>query len=226
MRILLLEDDAAQRESSTSWLEGAGHVVHACATGADAITAVERDSFDLAVLGWETPYVSGEEVLRWIRKRNQSLPVLFATARDGEDAIVHILGLGADDYLVKPLRQGEFLARVAALGRRARVPAGEAVVIDVGAYRADLLKHHFHIHGQRVQMTPRMGQVAALLFRKRGQVVSRREIYEEVWGHRVPMESRSVDTHVSRIRKVLQLDGANGLRLISVYQHGYRLEEA
>lgn len=226
MRILLLEDEELQRRLVTTWLEEAGHNVQGCSTGAEAITAVERDSFDLAVLDWEVPQASGEEVLRWIRIRKMIFPVLFATSRDEEDGIIHVLGLGADDYLVKPLRKGEFLARIAALGRRARAPAGDAGVIEVGVYRADLTTHDFHIRGEPVRMTPRMRHVAALLFRKCGQVVSRREIYEEVWGHREQMESRSVDTHVSRLRKALQLDGANGLRLTSVYQHGYRLEES
>ena len=110
MRILLLEDEELQRQLVTTWLEEAGHNVQGCSTGAEAITAVERDSFDLAVLAWEVPKASGEEVLRWIRIRKMIFPVLFATSRDEEDGIIHILGLGADDYLVKPLRKGEFLA--------------------------------------------------------------------------------------------------------------------
>jgi two-component system response regulator RegX3 len=225
MRILHLDDDPIQLEVARRWLEAQGHVVIGHARGVDALKAVERDSFDLAILDWMLPDVSGEEVLRWIRKRNHGVPILFATANDEEAEIAHILGLGADDYLVKPLRRLEFLARVEALGRRrgyGLVAAGD--VAEIGPYSVDMSKGRIALDGEGVPMTPRMAQVALLLFRKRGELVSRAQIYEEVWGHREQLQTRSVDTHVSRVRSALQLDGRHGWRLSSVYQHGYRLE--
>jgi DNA-binding response OmpR family regulator len=225
MRILHLDDDPVLLDIAGRWLAEQGHTVIAHGRGIDALNAIERDSFDLAVLDWQVPDVSGEEVLRWMRKRNRRMPVLFATAHDEEAEIAHILGLGADDYLVKPLRRLEFLARVEALGRRSgygAVPAG--AVIEVGPYRIDTATGAIALHGTPVAMTPRMAQVAMLLFRNRGELVSRARIYEEVWGHRETLQTRSVDTHVSRLRGALQLDGRHGWRLSSVYQLGYRLE--
>jgi DNA-binding response OmpR family regulator len=226
MRILHLDDDRLQLELTHAWLTEAGHTVVSCAHSRDALRAVERDSFDLAVLDWMLPDISGEEVLQWIRKRNLRMPVLFATANDTEDEIAHILGLGADDYLVKPLRRREFLARVAALARRsAQASEAPRESMVLGPYRCQPDGASIFLNEVPVKMTPRMTALALLLFRKNGELVSRQRIYEEVWGHRERLDTRTVDTHVSRLRTALELDGRHGWRLTSVYQHGYRLEE-
>ncbi len=225
MRILLLEDDPDQLAIARHWLEEHGHGVHAFTSGDEAIRAIERDRFDIAVLDWMLPGTNGEEVLRWIRKRDPRMPVLFATARDEEEEIVHILGLGADDYVVKPLRRREFVARVESLGRRLGAVQETLQPFEVGPYRVDPAKRSVALAGQAVKMTPRMIAVAILLFRKRGELVSRAELYENAWGRRDQPDTRTVDTHVSRLRTALELDGRHGWRLSSVYQHGYRLEE-
>jgi DNA-binding response OmpR family regulator len=225
MRILYLDDHPLQLEIAQQWLEADGHSFHGFQKGAEALKALQRDSFDLAVLDWMIPDVSGEEVLRHIRRTNLRLPVLFATSNDDEAEIVHILGLGADDYLVKPLRKGEFLARVRALARRSGKAEEEAESpIELAAYRLDPRSRTAFLGGKPVSMTPRMFAVALLAFRNPGELLSRARIYEEVWGHREALETRTVDTHMSRVRSALQLDGRHGLRLTSIYQHGYRLE--
>lgn len=224
MRVLYVDDHPLQLEIAKQWLESDGHTFHGFGQGADALKALQRDTFDLAVLDWMMPGVSGEEILRHIRSTNLRLPVLFATANDDEAEIVHILGLGADDYLVKPLRKGEFLARVRALARRAGKADEAESPIEIAAYRLDPASRTAYLKGKPVRMTPRMFAVALLAFRRVGELISRAHIYEEVWGHREALETRTVDTHVSRVRSVLQLDGRHGLRLTSIYQHGYRLE--
>lgn len=226
MRILYLDDHPLQLTIAREWLESDGHTFHGFHRGAEALKALQRDSFDLAVLDWMVPDVTGEEVLRHIRRSNLRLPVLFATSNDDEAEIVHILGLGADDYLVKPLRRGEFLARVRALARRSGKSGETDVPIEIAAYRLDPRSRTAYLKGKAVRMTPRMFAVALLAFRSPGELISRARIYEEVWGHRETLETRTVDTHVSRVRSVLQLDGRHGLRLTSIYQHGYRLEPA
>ncbi len=225
MRILLLEDDPDQLSIARHWLEEHGHAVHGFANGDEAIKAIERDRFDLAILDWMVPGTNGEAVLLWIRKRDKRMPVVFATARDEEDEIVHILGVGADDYVVKPLRRREFVARVEALGRRSGETQRAVQPFEVGPYRIDPAKRSVALAGQVVKMTPRMFAVAILLFRKHGELVSRGQIYEEAWGRREQPDTRTVDTHVSRLRTALELDGRHGWKLSSVYQLGYRLEE-
>ncbi len=226
MRILLLEDDPLQLELAQSWLEGAGHVVHGVTSGNAAMKALERDSFDMAIFDWMVPDLSGHELLRWLRRRQARLPVVFATSKDEEIEIATILNLGADDYVVKPLRRLEFLARVEAVARRAGLHAAaeDEAAFEVGPYRVDPAHRRISLAGREVKMTPRMADVALLLFRKRGELVSRAHLYEQVWGQREALDSRTVDTHVSRLRQALELDGRHGLKLSAVYHHGYRLE--
>jgi len=225
MRILFLEDDPLQLQLAASWLESAGHRVSGSLSGADAMKRIERETFDVAVLDWMVPDFSGAELLQWIRQREIRLPVIFATARDDEREIADTLRLGADDYVVKPLRRLEFLARVEALGRRAGVLERTAEPLQAGPYRLDPARRAVTLHEQPVKMTPRMFDVALVLFRRRGELVSRSQLYETVWGHREALDTRTVDTHVSRLRIALELDGRHGIKLASVYQHGYRLED-
>lgn len=226
MRVLLVEDDPIQLALAASWLEDHGHAVSAFPNGTVAMKAMQRDSFDVVILDSMLPDVSGEALLRWIRERNRRLPVMFATARDEEEEIASILRLGADDYVVKPLRRLEFLARVDALARRAGITGeDETPVIEIGPYRIDTALRAITIAGRAVKMTPRMIEVATLLFRRCGELVSRAKLYEQIWGLKDAPDTRTVDTHVSRIRQALELDGRHGLRLSSVYHHGYRLEK-
>lgn len=226
LRILYLEDEPLQREVATRWLNEEECSVRAVDNGGDAIRAVERETFDVMILDWEVPPPTGIEVLRWIRARERATPVVFVTSRDAERDIVEILSSGADDYFVKPLRRGEFVARLQALARRAGLGPAESSSVEAGAYRVDLSSRTIFLEGQPVKLKPREAEVAILLFRKRGQVVSRTEIYESVWGQREALQTRSADVHVSAVRKALRLDGTHGWRLSSVYQLGYRLEEA
>jgi two-component system response regulator RegX3 len=222
MRILHLDDDPLQLQVARAWLESEGHEVVGVAGGNEAIAAAGSQHFDVAVLDWMVPDVSGEEVLRWIRQNDQRIPVMFATSNEEEAEIVHILGLGADDYLVKPLRRREFIARVNALARRAGI-AHEAPE-DLSPYALDREKRAVLLHGEPVRMSARMTDLALLLFDKRDEIVSRKQIYQRVWGVRKVLQSRTVDTFVSRVRTALELDGRHGWRIVSIYQHGYRLE--
>src|SRR5438105_5365542 len=160
MRILHLDDDRLQLDLARMWLEQEGHGVVDCLRGSEAIKAVERETFDLAVLDWNVPDVSGEEVLRWIRRRDHRIPVIFATANDEESEIAHILGLGADDYLVKPLRRLEFLARVNAVARRSGAGARPDEPIVEPPYVIDMQRHVVSLHNRPVKMTPRMVELA------------------------------------------------------------------
>ena len=226
MRILYLEDDRFQRDLAKAWLEAAGHSVHCIGDGAAAIRCIERDSFDLAVLDWAVPPPSGFQVLQWIRRRGLGIPVIFVTSHCAEADVVTALSHGADDYLTKPLKRLEFLARIAALGRRAGVESENLCTLEVPPYRLDVKPAAVWLNNQRVRLKPREAQLALLLFRKRGEVISRNEIVETVWGMPAQLASRTVDTHMSRLRKLLRLDGSHGWKLEAVYLRGYRLAQA
>src|ERR1044071_10361558 len=147
MRIAILEDDPHQSAAITLWLTEAGHHCHEYRRGGDLMRESGRESFDLFVLDWELPDISGIQVLRWIRQRAEALvPVLFVTARTGEEDIVKALQEGADDYMVKPVRQSELLARVNALWRRSR-GAPPSPVLEFPPYRVDTIERRIMLHG-------------------------------------------------------------------------------
>ena len=226
MRIALLEDDVAVGTAMQHWLEAAGHDVHNFTSGKTIVREASRESFDLFMLDWHVPDLSGEEVLRWLREKQQStVPVLFATSRDSEADIVAALQAGADDYMVKPVRRLELLARVDSLLRRARPKQSETEPITIGPYSIDLVDRVVTLRGTPIEMTDKEYDLTVFLFRNIGRLTSRGHLSESVWGRSSDVQSRTVDTHVSRVRKKLELGPANGIRLTPVYNFGYRLEK-
>lgn len=227
MRIALLEDDPDQVSIYTHWLQDAEHSVRAYATAADFLRSVRRDSFDLYLLDWMLPDLSGIEVLEKLRGEMQDFtPVLIATAKDRERHVVQALEAGADDYLVKPLRQREMLARVSALARRASGGRARDGSLDAEPYRLDAEKKRAALNGDEINLTSKEFDLAAFFFRNNGRVVSRAHILEAVWGiENTELSTRTVDTHISRLRKKMQLNETNGWKLSAIYQHGYRLEK-
>ena len=224
MRIALLEDDRDQILLLRGWLEGAGHSVHAYERGGDFLREVARESFDVFLLDWMIPDKSGMEVLDWVRANlKESVPVLFVTARDAEEDIVSVLQAGADDYMVKPLRKAELIARINAVARRTR-PAAHDAVTEYGEYRIDTVRRSISRRGEEIDLTHKDFDLAVFLFRNLGRLLSRGHIFEAVWGQSAEINTRTIDTHVSRLRTRLSLTPENGWRLVAVYQHGYRLE--
>ena len=225
MRIAILEDDPDQLALLTRWLTIAGHHVHGYPLGNEVLKFAGRESFDLFVLDWEVPDVSGVQVLRWIRASlSKTVPILFVTVRDTEEDIVHALTEGADDYMIKPARQSELLARVGALLRRA-YPQKEETQLVLPPYEFDTLRHRASMNGLAVDLTPKEFELAVLLFRNIGRLMSRGHLQEAVWGHKRNLATRSVDTHVSQVRKKLGLASESGFRIVPVYNYGYRLEQ-
>jgi len=225
LRIALLEDDKDQAALVNLWLEGAGHEVKIYPTSREFQKAVGHDSFDLLVLDWILPDINGDEVLKWVRQSvDWPIPVLFMTQRDAEEDVVHILELGADDYMAKPVSQAVLIARINALGRRARRNEDDEQSTDYGVYHLDPKTHSIAIDGDTIELTSREFDLAWFLFRNSGRVLSRGHILEAVWGSSPDLNTRTVDTHISRLRKKLNIGEKNGWRLKAIYQHGYRLE--
>lgn len=222
----LLEDDEELTHLLVYWLTGAGYLVHVYPTGAEFRRHQGARSIDLLILDWNLPDESGLSILRSLREADLTLPVLFLTARSGEDDIVAGLREGADDYVSKPAAQRELLARVGALLRRSQ-PRAEAFEEEgIEPFHIDLARRRIELSGQEVALTEREFDLAVFLFRRQGRVVSREMLLESIWNIRGDVATRTVDTHVSRLRKKLGLDGESGWRLNAVYQHGYRLERA
>jgi len=226
LRIAILEDDQDQADIVTLWLQDAGYSVSANPDSVGFLKAVRRDSFDLYLLDWIVPDMSGIEVLKKLRQEmHDETPTIVATTKDKEQSIVLALDTGADDYLVKPVRRAELLARVAAILRRSGVGGAPTTIADVSPYEVDIKEQAVSLNGVEIPLTNREFGLAALLFRNAGKLLSRSHILEAIWGiDNSNVSTRTVDTHVSRLRKKLQLNSENGWKLTAVYQHGYRIE--
>jgi two-component system response regulator RegX3 len=225
LRIAILEDDPDQMALLSRWLNNAGHQVYGDLLGRDFQKRVKRESFDMFVLDWEVPDISGVDVLRWIRSDlSKSVPILFVTVRDSEEDIVYALNAGADDYMIKPARQSEALARVGALLRRA-YPKADETLLSFPPFELDTQLGLATVNGKPVDVTPKEFDLAAMFFRNIDRLMSRQHLQEAVWGRNVELATRSVDTHVSNVRKKLGLRGEHGFRVAAIYNYGYRLKQ-
>lgn len=227
MRIALLEDEPLQAELARRWLEAEGHACVVFERSEPLLAAARRETFDLFVLDWGLPDVPGDEVLRRLRASDEQIrtPVLFVTNRLHERDIVHALKLGADDYLGKPLRRLEFLARVEALTRRAAPPHEPSERYCVGSLTVSPAEQRIYRQGIPAPLTEKDYKLAIFLLHNLGRLLSRDHILSTVWGHNAHLHTRTVDTHVSRLRTKLGLREDEGWRLTAVYNRGYRLEK-
>ncbi len=222
----MLEDDVDQAELISVWLKSAGHTVNHFSSSRSFLREVLRDSYDLLVLDWIVPDMDGVEVMTRVRSSSRHYtPVLFVTAKDTEDDVVAGLGAGADDYMAKPLSQREFVARVSAVVRRGNPGAGKDELPELAPYEVNLDRKQIALDGEQVELTHREFDLAVFMFRNAGRVVSRSHILESIWGmHGADLNTRTVDTHISRLRKKLRIGPDKGWKLSAIYQHGYRLE--
>jgi len=225
VRIAILEDDPDQLALLQRWLVQDGHDVHGYGTGREVMMRAGRESFDIFLLDWQVPDVSGTEVLQWLRANvSRKVPILFVTVRDSEQDIVFALECGADDYMIKPARQHELLARVHALLRRA-YPREEDKQLNFPPFEIDTQRGEIRRGGSRIELTPKEFDLAVVLFKNIGRLMSRGHLQEAVWGRSGDLATRTVDTHVSQVRKKLDLRTESGFRVVPVYNYGYRLEQ-
>ncbi len=226
MKIAFVEDDPIQRKPVCAWIEDAGHRCISFDTCQSYLDEV-RDSngFDLLLLDWGMPDLSGLELLRILRSDlGQNLPVMFLTCRDDEEDIVTALKNGADDYLVKPPRHRELLARIDALSRRRTRPQGKATKLRFGPFELDTHSRQLRKNGELLNLTQKEFSLAQYLLNNLGQIITRQELLEKVWRQSANINTRTVDTHISRLRKKLDLIPEFGWQLTAVYQYGYRLD--
>lgn len=228
MRIASLDDDESQLEQTRFALKTMGHECHTFLTAKQFQKMLLRESFDLLMVDWALPDSTGPEVVQWVRQHvKEMVPILFLTSRQDEAAIIEGLSAGADDFMVKPVRVGELSARVTALLRRSYA---EQVPKDLswGPYRFLADQCAVEVEGQPVTLTKKEFELALFLFRNSGRLLSRAHLLESVWSPEhtdaQALPSRTLDTHISKLRSLLGLQPERGFKLVSVYRQGYRLE--
>ncbi|MGB3290008.1 MAG: response regulator transcription factor [Burkholderiaceae bacterium] len=225
MNIASVEDDPDQGRLIQNILGCAGHNCTLFTTGNDLLAALARQhTFDLLLVDWELPDISGLDIVRWVRGNlGQTIPVMLVTNRTLEEELVEGLQAGADDYMGKPIRAGELAARVEALLRR-YMPVQQNTTFHCGAYEVDPAAEAILLEGRKIDLAPKEFELALLLFRNPGRLFSRDVLSTAVWNREIPATSRTLDTHLSNLRRKLQLRSEHGVRLNSSYALGYRLE--
>lgn len=223
LQIGLVEDDPTQAEIISTMIENSGMDCLHYGTELDFRRRMGPESIDLLLLDWNLPGVSGLDLLRELRQTNATLPVIFLTGNDQESDIVTGLQAGADDYIVKPARAAELVARIKSAMRRAAPLSNANIIEDVEPFGFDLDRRRLTLHGEQIELTDREFDLLVFLFQRRGKVVSRETLLSQVWRVGPNVATRSIDTYVSRLRKRLGLQGDSEWRLEGIYQHGYRL---
>jgi len=221
--ILVVDDEATLRETVVDALEAEGFTVIAAADGREALTRFRADRPDLVLLDLMLPELSGIEVCRIIRAES-GVPIVMLTAKDSELDKVVGLELGADDYVTKPFSLRELSARIRALFRRAEQAATEQnppAGISIGDVQVDLAGHRLLRDGQVLPVKPKAFELLAFLLRNPGQVFTRDQLLERVWGYDYAGETRTVDVHVHWLRAQLEPDPANPQFIHTVRGVGY-----
>ncbi len=224
-RILIVEDEEPLTLLLRYNLEAEGYRVESVARGDEADLRLREDPPDLAVIDWMLPALSGIELIRRLRTREetQRLPVVMLTARGEEGERVRGLSTGADDYIVKPFSVPELLARIRALLRRAR-PEQVASVLTAGDVELDREKKRVSRAGRPIDLGPTEFRLLEFLMQSPGRVFSREQLLDRVWGRDVYVDERTVDVHVGRLRKALNR-GRETDPIRTVRGAGYSLDE-
>ncbi len=225
MKIAFLEDDRDFAEGIVNSLEDAGHLVMHFESGRQCLKALSDAHFDLCLLDWEVPGMTGFEVLASLKLKGSYPPVIFLTGRDAEEDIVKVIASGADDYIVKPPSTAVLNARINAVYRRSKPKADQNNLVTYGDLSVDFGKRKFEYNGEQVKLTEKETELALYFFDQQGALLSRGHLTKVVWGTTPDIDTRTIDVHVSHLRSKLHLMPEFGWRLSSVYHQGYRLEK-
>jgi len=222
--VLIVEDEPPLVELLSYNLEKAGFHAHIARDGEEAMLAVAERKPDIVLLDWMLPYVSGIEICRRIRRNPETrdLPIIILTARGEEDDRIRGLEAGADDYVVKPFSPSELVARVRAVLRRTR-PAFDKDNLIYGDITMDLTTHRVSRNDAPVELGPTEFRLLRFMMEHPGRVFSREQLLDSVWGHDAYIEPRTVDVHIRRLRKAMNLPGTMDL-IRTVRSAGYALD--
>jgi two-component system response regulator RegX3 len=227
--ILVVDDEQSYRDALRVALEREGFRVEVAADGIEALERFESSRPSLVLLDLMLPRMSGVDVCRELRSRSQ-VPIIMVTARNAEiDAVVG-LEVGADDYVTKPFRLRELVARVRAALRRGRTDdtptADRGEVIEIGDVRLDAARHEVRVRGEGVALPLKEFELLELLLANAGRVLTRDVLIDRVWGSNYYGDTKTLDVHVKRLRAKIEDDPAHPERIVTVRGVGYRYEKS
>jgi two-component system phosphate regulon response regulator PhoB len=223
--VLIVEDEPAQVEVLRYNLENKGFRTSVALTGEEALILVEEEEPDLLILDWMLPDISGIEICRRLKtqQRTKLTPVIMLTARGEEEDRVRGLETGADDYMVKPYSPNEIIARVRAILRRSH-PQIMAEALQYSDICMDLARHRVSRNDQAIHLGPIEFRLLRVFMERPGRVFSREQLLDRAWGREIYVESRTVDVHILRLRKALNIKGSTDI-IRTVRGAGYAIDD-
>jgi len=228
-KILLIEDEAGISMAVKDELEFEGYEVKLVENGVTGLESILHDQPDLVVMDLMLPGKNGFEICREVRRKGVTTPIIMLTARTQEADKVKGLDLGADDYVIKPFSLADLTARIRAVLRRSEkanlAEGGSSDCLRLGELRVDLKKHEVLKGKERVELTHKEFQLLELLFKHPGEVISRDQILNSVWGEEVYVTHRTVDSHVATLRKKIETEPDRPQYILTVRGVGYKLNE-
>ena len=222
-KIVVVEDDTALLPVITHNLEKNGFSVREATNGEDALTLIKEELPALAIIDWMIPEPTGIEVCKILRrgKETVSLPIIILSAKGEEEDKVRGLNTGADDYITKPFSPTELIARIKSLLRRSSSSGKE--IIEYGDITLNLNEHKVFRSGKRIRLGPTEYKLLRHFIENPGRVYSREQLLDSVWGHGIYVESRTVDTHIRRLRKAIDPSGQQNY-IRTVRSAGYSMD--
>ncbi len=222
--ILIVEDDPSLSELLQYNLDNAGFQATVVSEGDEAISTILAEEPDLVILDWMLPNLSGIEICRQVRQNNdlKRLPIIMLTAKGEESERIRGLETGADDYVIKPFSPSELIARVKAVLRRTH-PEKSADVLQFEDITMNLEEHRVSRNGTNIHLGPTEYRLLRVFLEKPGRVFSREQLLDRVWGRDIYVEARTVDVHIRRLRKAMQLPGTDNL-IRTVRAAGYSID--
>jgi two-component system, OmpR family, response regulator RegX3 len=224
--VLVVEDEESFIEALTIGLRREGFRVHVARDGSQALDVFDTVNPDLVLLDVMLPRVSGIDVCRQLRKKSQ-VPIIMVTAKGAEIDTVVGLEVGADDYVTKPYRLRELVARMRAVLRRSPSDNGQPLVgevLDVGDVRLDPGRHEVVIRGQQVQLPLKEFELLELLLGNAGRVLTRETLIDRVWGADYVGDTKTLDVHIKRLRSKVEDDPSNPTRIVTIRGLGYKYD--
>jgi two-component system alkaline phosphatase synthesis response regulator PhoP len=222
-RILLVEDETNLRRTLTDLLKSDGYTVESSGDGLEAQNLAMSQAYDLIILDVMLPSRNGFDVCRHLRKSGVNTPILMLTARSELNNKVQGLKAGGDDYLTKPFETPELQARVEALLRRANsAPRAEIKTYDFDGIHVDFTTGRVQKKGKVTELGERECRLLRYLIERRGSVLSRDELLQEVWGYKSIPLTRTVDVHIAWLRQKIEDDPKNPQYIVTVHGQGYR----
>ena len=223
MKILVVEDDTALLPMITYNLEKNGFLVKEAKNGEEALLLIKEEIPSLAIIDWMIPAPSGLEVCRILRRKKETsnLPIIILSAKGEEEDKIRGLNTGADDYITKPFSPTELMARINSLLRRSTSSSEE--IIEFEDISINLNEHKVYRKNKKIHLGPTEYKLLKHFLENPGRVYSREQLLDSVWGHGIYVESRTVDTHIRRLRKAMNVPGTKNF-IRTVRAAGYSID--